>query len=817
MTAAPDAATVRLASSEVRSARRQPDLVTELVVTGMTCRACSARIERRLGRLDGVEASVNFTSGRARVSHTASHGVADLVAVVVNLGFGATAVDPADLARVRPAAAAGQGETSSPAEPGRPGDGLEPAGELEQLRHRVLVCLTMTVPVVVVAMVPAAQFRYWQWFTLVLAAPVVVWGGWRFHRSALCHLRHRSLTMDTLVSLGSMTALAWSVLTLFLGDAGLGGVRHGLTLVPSLDPYAGTRTIYLEVAAAIVTAVLIGRWLELRGRRAALADGGFWAPRPRTDACLLVGDRELRVPVDVVGVGDRVLVAAGEVLPCDGRVVAGDSTLDVSTMTGEATPVEVAAGTRVLAGSVNGPGRLVVAVDRTGEATQWAHMARRVRDAQVGKATAQRLADRVAGRFVPGVLLLAAWTFGYWCYAHDAVLGLVATISVLVVACPCALGLATPTALAVAVGRGAQLGILLSGPRALETSRRIDTVVLDKTGTVTTGVMAVHDVTVVGDVGEHLVRRRVAALERDVEHPVAAALRALTAADDPTASAVATEVELVDGLGVRGRVDGVEVLVGRPLLLERAGVLVPEELVEAARRAQESGHTVVLVAWRDAGDDVCTARAVIALGDDPRPTAASAVRRLQALGLRTILLTGDHTAAAGRVAAAVGIGEDEVIAEVLPTGKADVVAELQRGGAVVAMVGDGVNDAAALARAELGLAMGSGSGLALHAADLALVRNDLECVPTALELARATARVIRLNLFWAFVYNLAALPLAVLGLLNPMIASVAMGASSVFVVANSLRLRRFRRRCPRARARDSMWGRARSARRGAGE
>jgi Cu+-exporting ATPase len=796
--------------------------VTELAVTGMTCGACTSRIERRLGKLAGVTAEVNLATGRARVTHDGEPDV--LVRTVEKLGFGASVVTTGASAgrpstvptegaprAIEPTDGALRSELPAPRVPSEgvlraiePTEGAlrsesadadppaEDDPEVADLRQRALICLALSLPVIAVAMNVFWQFRYWQWFSLVLATPVVFWGGLRFHQAAWRHLRHRSLTMDTLVSVGVLSAYGWSVGTLFFGEAGLGGIHHGLSLVPAPDLWGGTRTIYLEAAVAIVTAVLVGRWIEMRGRKKALAAGGAGAGEHATpDAALVVGDRALRVPVDNVLVGDHVVVGTGEVVPVDGVVAEGTATLDVAAMTGESVPVEAAAGTRVLAGTRCASGRLLVRATGVGADTQWARLTRRVQDAQLGKASVQRLADKIAGRFVPVVLVLAAYTFGFWWFADaDAGFAIAAAMAVLVVACPCALGLATPTALAVAAGRGRRLGILIRGPQVLETSRRVDTVVLDKTGTVTTGRMGLRSLHRAEGVDDDAVWRRVVALETDVDHPVA---RALVEAGRAAGAAgtVVEGPEVVHGLGVRGTVDGTTALVGRRRLVESDGVELPADLDRAHHDAEAAGATAVVVAWAD-GDGRLAARAVLAVADTVRPTSAEAVTRMRATGLRPMLLTGDNAAAAHAVAAEVGIAPEDVVAEVLPTEKADVVDRLRTQGRVVAMVGDGVNDAAALARADLGLAMGGGSALAVDAGDLTLVGDDLRGVTDALRLARRTLSTIRGNLFWAFAYNVAALPLAALGLLNPMIAGAAMGLSSVFVVGNSLRLRRFR-------------------------
>lgn len=807
-------------------------VTTELAVTGMTCGACVARIERRLGKLPGVEAQVNLATGRARVTHPGDVDV--LVRTVEKLGFGASVVGapvPAPLpregnprairaldsspregtnaaaseheGRVR-ALEAAEGSPHASEAVGAP-DEADDDPEVADLRQRALVCLALSVPVIAVAMVYAWQFRYWQWFSLVLAAPVVFWGGWRFHRAAAKHLRHGSLTMDTLVSVGVLAAFGWSVYTLFLGDAGLGGVRHRISIIPGPDPFGGTRTIYLETAVAIVTAVLIGRWIELRGRRRALAEGGAGADEHAApDARLLVGERALRVPVGNVAVGDHVAVLPGETVPVDGVVEHGTATLDVAAMTGESVPVDAGPGTRVLAGTVVVTGRVAVRATGIGEDTQWARLTRRVQDAQLGKASVQRLADSIAGRFVPVVMVLALYTLGFWWFADaDPAFAVAAAMAVLVVACPCALGLATPTALAVASGRGRQLGILLRGPQVLETTRKIDTVVLDKTGTVTTGRMSLRSCFPTAGVAADDVWRRVAVLEAEVDHPVARALveaahahlrgsEALSACSPELLSSGdrngPSSIEVLDGLGVRGA-DGAPAVIGRRRLVGD----LPADLEAAFAEAEASGSTAVVLAWADTPDGESVPRAVLVVGDTVRATSAEAVARMRAMKLRPMLLTGDNPAAAHAVAREVGIAPEDVIAEVLPTDKADVIDRLRAEGRTVAMVGDGVNDAAALARADLGLAMGTGSALAVDAGDLTLVGDDLRAVTDALRLARRTLATIRGNLFWAFAYNVAALPLAVLGLLNPMIAGAAMGLSSVFVVGNSLRLKRFGR------------------------
>ena len=781
------------------TAAASPETVTtELAVTGMTCGTCAARIQRKLGRLAGVEASVNYATGRARVTHPPEQDTDELVAAVRTLGFGATTAEPlvpagGGVPAPRTAPESAPRPTSSTATATKAEDAPDP--ELSELRHRALVCLALTLPVMAVAMNPDWQFRYWQWFCLVLTAPVVIWGGYRFHRAALRHLRHLSATMDTLVSVGTVAAFGWSLWTLFFGGAGLGGMRHALYLVPRPDQFDGSRTVYLEAAAAITTAALLGRWIELRGRRRALGVSSSLMAPPATEARVVVGDRELPVPVGGVQPGDRIAVGAGEPFPLDGRVVEGRSTVDAGAMTGESAPVDVEPGTEVLAGTRNETARLVVETTRAAGDTQWARMARRVEEAQAGKTAIQRLADRISAWFVPVVILVAINTLLFWGVSGAGWgFAVAAGMAVLVVACPCALGLATPTALAVATGRGAQLGILLRGPEVLESTRRVDTIVLDKTGTVTTGRMTLQTLRTTDGVDRDEVLARAGALETRLEHPVARAIAG--AARDELTEAAFTSAEVIDvapldGLGVVGTVDGVRVLAGRHRLFVERGVDVPADLQRALDDAAGQGATTVLVAWDDESG-VLRARAVLAVADGVREGSAVAVAQMRARGLRPVLLTGDNPAAARAVAAEVGIDEADVVAEVLPTEKADEVRRLQEGGAIVAMVGDGVNDAAALAQADLGVAMGTGTAMAIEAGDVTLVRDDLRAVPVALRLARRTLSTIRGNLFWAFAYNVAALPLAVAGLLNPMIAGVTMALSSVFVVGNSLRLRRFR-------------------------
>ncbi|WP_371671352.1 heavy metal translocating P-type ATPase [Streptomyces sp. NBC_00289] len=728
----------------------------ELLIGGMTCASCAARVEKKLNRMDGVSATVNYATEKARVTYPAAVEVADLIATVVRTGY--TAEEPAPEV---------EAPEQAPHDP-----------ELSALRERLVVSALLAVPVVLLSMIPALQFDNWQWLALTLAAPVVVWGGWPFHRAAWTNLRHRAATMDTLVSLGTLAAFGWSLWALFFGDAGMPGMKDRFEL--TADRMDGASTIYLEVAAGVVAFILLGRYLEARSKRRAGAALRALLELGAKDVAVLREGREVRVPVARLTVGDRFVVRPGEKIATDGTVVEGVSAVDAALLTGESVPVDVAVGDPVTGATVNAGGRLVVEASRVGADTRLARMAKLVADAQNGKAEVQRLADRVSGVFVPVVVLVAVATFGGWLGATgDTAAAFTAAVAVLIIACPCALGLATPTALLVGTGRGAQLGILIKGPEVLESTRRVDTVVLDKTGTVTTGRMALQAVYVAEGVDERQVLRLAGALEHASEHPVARAVAA--GAEKRVGPLPAVErFENVPGRGVRGRVEGHEVAVGR---LAELSVL-PEELARAKDGAERDGRTAVVIGWDGA------ARAVVAVADAVRETSAEAVRELRALGLTPVLLTGDNQAVAEAVAHEVGI--DRVIAEVLPEDKVDVVRRLRAEGRTVAMVGDGVNDAAALATADLGLAMGTGTDAAIEAGDLTLVRGDLRVAADAIRLSRRTLAVIKGNLVWAFGYNVAALPLAAAGLLNPMIAGAAMAFSSVFVVTNSLRLRTFR-------------------------
>ncbi|QOV98921.1 heavy metal translocating P-type ATPase [Rhodococcus pyridinivorans] len=743
----------------------------ELAITGMTCASCANRIERKLNKLDGVTATVNYATEKAKVSYPDDVTPEDLVTVVEQAGYGAALPPPSAQAT------------------GRTGDVPE-SDPVAPLRHRLVVSAILTVPVIAMAMIPALQFTNWQWLSLTLAAPVVVWGAWPFHRAAWINLRHGTSTMDTLVSLGTLAALGWSVYALFWGTAGEPGMVHPFEFTIARGD--GSGNIYLEAAAGVTTFILAGRYFEQRSKRRAGAALRALLELGAKDVAVLGpdGTTETRIPLEQLAVGDLFVVRPGEKIATDGVVERGTSAVDASMLTGESVPVEVGVGDSVVGGTVDVGGRLVVRATRVGSDTQLAQMAKLVEDAQNGKAQVQRLADRISGIFVPIVLLIAAGTLGFWLgTGNGPAAAFTAAVAVLIIACPCALGLATPTALMVGTGRGAQLGILIKGPEVLESTRSVDTVVLDKTGTVTTGRMTLREV--VADDGENAdeVLRYAGALESASEHPIARAVSD-AAADRFGGLHQVEDFTNVEGLGVQGvLVEGDTsraVLVGRPKLLADWSQHLSEKLQQAFEQAQKSGGTAIAVGWNG------KARGIVVVADAVKPTSAKAVAELRELGLRPILLTGDNAAVAHTVAAEVGIDEADVIADVLPTDKVDVVERLQREGAVVAMVGDGVNDAAALARADLGLAMGTGTDVAIEASDLTLVRGDLMVAVDAIRLSRRTLTTIKGNLFWAFAYNVAALPLAAAGLLNPMLAGAAMAFSSVFVVSNSLRLRRFR-------------------------
>ncbi|OSZ59413.1 carbonate dehydratase [Streptomyces pharetrae CZA14] len=746
----------------------------ELAIGGMTCASCAARIERKLNRMDGVTATVNYATEKAKVTYAGEVTVPDLIATVEATGYTAREPEPP---RTAPAEAP-----------------PETADELKPLRERLIAAVVLAVPVIAMAMIPALQFEYWQWLSLTLAAPVVTYAAWPFHRAAWTNARHGAATMDTLISVGTAAAFLWSLWALFLGSAGTPGMTHPFELTIARSD--GAANIYLEAAAGVTAFILAGRYFEARSKRKAGAALRALMELGAKDVTVLRDGTEVRVPVAELKTGDHFLVRPGEKIATDGTVVEGTSAVDASMLTGESVPVEVGVGDSVTGATVNAGGRLVVEATRVGADTQLARMAKLVEDAQNGKAAAQRLADRISGVFVPVVIALALGTLGFW-LGNGAGLtaAFTAAVAVLIIACPCALGLATPTALLVGTGRGAQLGILIKGPEVLESTRKADTVVLDKTGTVTTGRMTLLAVHTADGTDSGEVLRLAGALENASEHPVARAVAA-GAAERTGALPVPEDFASIPGLGVRGVVDGHAVLVGREKLLgvgvpplgrgrERGRAIeLPAPLKEAKAQAEAAGRTAIVVAWDG------EARAVLEVADAVKDTSAEAVRRLRALGLRPVLLTGDNRAVAEAVAREVGI--DEVIAEVLPEDKVEVVRRLQAEGRTVAMVGDGVNDAAALAQADLGLAMGTGTDAAIEAGDLTLVRGDLRAAADAIRLSRRTLGTIKSNLFWAFAYNVAALPLAAAGLLNPMIAGAAMAFSSVFVVSNSLRLRGFR-------------------------
>ncbi|WP_030375056.1 heavy metal translocating P-type ATPase [Streptomyces rimosus] len=755
----------------------------ELAIGGMTCASCAARVEKKLNRMPGVSATVNFATEKARVEYGDGVSVDDLIATVEKTGYTAQRPAPAEPAKTAPADAP-EAVDRVDTENGADAHDQELAG----LRQRLTVSVVLAVPVVLLSMVPSFQFDNWQWLCLTLAAPVVVWGAFPFHRAAWTNLRHGAATMDTLVSLGTLAAFGWSLWALFFGDAGVPGMRHGFDLTVARTE--GSSAIYLEAAAGVTAFLLLGRYLEARSKRKAGAALRALLELGAKDVAVLRDGREVRVPVEQLAVGDRFVVRPGEKIATDGTVVEGRAAVDASMLTGESVPIDVAPGDDVTGATVNTSGRLVVEASRVGGDTQLARMAALVEAAQSGKAEVQRLADRVSAVFVPVVLMIAAGTLTGWLLATgDATASFTAAVAVLIIACPCALGLATPTALMVGTGRGAQLGILIKGPEVLESTRRIDTVVLDKTGTVTTGRMSLYEAVPAPGVAEEELLRLAGALEHSSEHPIARAI-AEGARERLGELPEPEDFENVAGLGVRGVVDGHSILVGRERLLRQeteeaftAGGL-PEALAAARDAAEAAGRTAVLVAWDG------RPRGLLSVADTVKEGSAEAVRRLRTLGLSPVLLTGDNKAVADAVAAEVGI--DEVIAEVLPEDKVAIVERLRGEGRSVAMVGDGVNDAAALAAADLGLAMGTGTDAAMEAGDLTLVRGDLRVAADAIRLARRTLATIKGNLFWAFGYNVAAVPLAAAGLLNPMIAGAAMAFSSVFVVSNSLRLRRFR-------------------------
>jgi Cu+-exporting ATPase len=733
----------------------------ELEIEGMTCTSCAARIEKRLNRLDGVTASVNYVTEKAKVSLPTTVSTDELVAAVAAVGY---------TARV-PQVEAPDTAADSHDDPSR------------ALRQRLLISGLLALPVVALSMIPALQFDAWQWLSFALAAPVVTWGAWPFHKATWANLRHGTATMDTLISVGTVAAFGWSVYALFFGDAGDPTFRHGFSLGPERG--MGASQIDLEVSAGVIVFILAGRYFEARAKRRSGAALRALIQLGAKEVALIRDGVEVLVPIEQLSPGDRFVVRPGEKIATDGIIEDGLSAIDASLLTGEAVPVEVGPGDNVTGATVNVGGRIVVRATRVGSDTALAQIARLVENAQTGKAQIQRLADRVSAVFVPVVIALSVATLGFWLTAasnNAATTAFTAAVAVLIIACPCALGLATPTALMVGTGRGAQLGILIKGPEVLESTRRIDTVVLDKTGTVTSGEMHVVDVVTTGDTSVDEALVLAASIEDASQHPIAKSI-ALGARSRGLSLRAVESFTNTNGLGVYGVVDGHAIVVGRERLLAD-WAMHPDDTLRAARDAAEAiGHTAVFVGW----DGVM--RALVVVADTVKSTSAEAVAAMRALGLHPVLLTGDNRRVAHAVAATVGI--DEVIAEVLPADKVDVIRRLQGEGRVVAMVGDGVNDAAALAQADLGLAMGTGADVAIEASDLTLVRGDLRAAVDAIRLARRTLATIKGNLFWAFAYNLAALPLAAAGLLNPMLAGGAMALSSVFVVSNSLRLRRF--------------------------
>jgi Cu+-exporting ATPase len=732
----------------------------ELPITGMTCASCANRIERKLNKLDGVAATVNYATEKASVEFDPQVVEPEqLLAAVESAGYQAT------LRSIEPAMAA-----------------AKDVDDTAPLRRRLILSAVLALPVLVLSVVPALQFDNWQWLVLQFASPVVLWGAWPLHRAAWQNLKHGTATMDTLISVGVLASLGWSLYALFLGDAGMTGMKMSFDLVT--DPSEGSGHIYLEVASVVVVFILAGRYFEARAKRRAGAALHALLELGAKEVTRLDDDgREQRVPIEQLSVGDRFVVRPGENVATDGDVEDGRSAVDMSMLTGESVPVEVGPGDQIAGATINAGGRLIVRATKVGADTALAQIARLVTEAQSGKAPVQRLADRVSGVFVPIVIGLSVATLGYWLgTGQGAGAAFTAAVAVLIIACPCALGLATPTALLVGTGRGAQLGLLIKGPEILESTRRVDTIVLDKTGTVTTGKMSLVDVVAAEGEDRNEVLRIAGAVEHGSEHPIARAIADAAARQgDFYALEGFTNRE---GLGVEGVVDGHGVQVGRPALMAEWSLRVPDALEAARREAEAQGRTAVVVAWDGA------VRGLLVVSDTVKPTSAEAIASLRALGLRPVLLTGDNATTARAVAAEVGI--DDVIAEVLPGDKADVVRRLQDDGRVVAMVGDGVNDAPALAQADLGLSIGTGTDVAIEASDLTLVSGDLRATADAIRLSRATLRTIKQNLAWAFGYNIAALPLAALGLLNPLIAGAAMGFSSVSVVANALRLRRFR-------------------------
>jgi Cu+-exporting ATPase len=737
----------------------------ELEIGGMTCASCAMRIEKKLNKLEGVVATVNYATEKAKVTVPDGYDTAVLIAEVEKTGYSAALPAP-------------KGKKNA----GADGDAGDADPELLSLRNRLIGAIVLTVPVIAMAMIPALQFAYWQWASLALAAPVIIWAAWPFHKAAWTNLKHGTATMDTLISMGTSAAFLWSLYALFFGTAGTPGMTHPFEF--ALAPSDGAANIYLEVGAGVTMFILAGRYFEKRSKKQAGAALRALLELGAKEVAVLRGGVETKIPVEELQVGDEFIVRPGEKIATDGVVVSGTSAVDASMLTGEAVPVEVAEGDTVTGATTNVGGRLVVRATRIGADTQLAQMAQLVEDAQTGKAEVQRLADRISGVFVPIVIVIAFVALGGWLGAGFPVTAaFTAAVAVLVIACPCALGLATPTALLVGTGRGAQMGVLIKGPEVLESTRKIDTVVLDKTGTVTTGKMTLVDVVVEVDTDRATLLRLAGALEDASEHPIAQAI-AKGSTQEIGALPTPEDFANIEGKGVQGVVEGHAVLVGRESLLAEWSQKLSRELASTKARAEGEGKTVVAVGWDG------RARGILVVADTVKPSSAEAIAQFKAIGLTPILLTGDNEAVARQIAAEVGI--EEVIAEVLPKDKVDVVTRLQREGKIVAMIGDGVNDAPALAQADLGLAMGTGADVAIEASDITLVRGDLRSAVDAIRLSRKTLGTIKTNLFWAFAYNVAAIPVAALGMLNPMLAGAAMALSSVFVVGNSLRLRGFK-------------------------
>lgn len=737
----------------------------ELEIGGMTCASCAMRIEKKLNKLEGVVATVNYATEKAKITVPEGYDPAVLIAEVEKTGYSASL--PAPKGRKTDAGSSDDAGDEDP--------------ELRSLRHRLIGAIVLTVPVIAMAMIPALQFTYWQWASLALASPVILWAAWPFHKAAWTNLTHGAATMDTLISMGTSAAFLWSLYALFFGTAGTPGMTHPFEF--ALAPSDGAANIYLEVGAGVTMFILAGRYFEKRSKKQAGAALRALLELGAKEVAVLRGGVESKIPVEDLQVGDEFIVRPGEKIATDGVVTSGTSAVDASMLTGEAVPVEVAEGDAVTGATTNVGGRLVIRATRIGSDTQLAQMAQLVEDAQTGKAEVQRLADRISGVFVPIVIVIAFATLGGWLGAGFPVTAaFTAAVAVLVIACPCALGLATPTALLVGTGRGAQMGVLIKGPEVLESTRKVDTVVLDKTGTVTTGKMTLVGVFTEDGTDRAELLRLAGALEDASEHPIAQAI-AKGATQEVGSLPTPEDFANIEGKGVQGIVDGHAVLVGRDSLLAEWSQKLSHELASTKARAEGEGKTVVAVGWDG------QARGILVVADTVKPSSAEAIAQFTAIGLTPILLTGDNEAVARQIAAEVGI--TEVIAEVLPKDKVDVITRLQREGKVVAMIGDGVNDAPALAQADLGLAMGTGADVAIEASDITLVRGDLRSAVDAIRLSRKTLGTIKTNLFWAFAYNVAAIPVAALGMLNPMLAGAAMALSSVFVVGNSLRLRGF--------------------------